>query len=65
MHTIFKNTRFIDVIEGVVRENKDIEILDGKIKTIGEGGSLTGGEEIDGSNLLLVPGLSTPTPISV
>lgn len=56
MHIIFKNTRYIDVMEGVVKENKDIEINDDKIVAIAEGGSLKGGEGIDGSDLLLVPG---------
>lgn len=56
MHFIFQDTQYIDVVAGKVMEHKDIEIKDGKIATIAEGGSLTGGEIIDGRDLLLVPG---------
>ncbi|MDD7362540.1 MAG: amidohydrolase [Peptoniphilus sp.] len=56
MHYIFRNTRYIDVIRGEVIEHRDIEIEDGKIKAIEGSNTLSGGEVIDGSNLLLVPG---------
>ena len=56
MHFIFQDTQYIDVVAGKVMEHKDIEIKDGKIAAIAEGGSLKGGDMVDGRDLLLVPG---------
>ena len=56
MDYLFRDTNYIDVVRGAVETHKDIRLADGKIDAIAEGGSLSGGEVIDGRDLLLVPG---------
>lgn len=56
---VIRHVNVVDVMEGVVLEDRNIRVLDGRVLSVepgGEGGP-SGGVEVDGEGRFLIPGL--------